>query len=165
MEKTTSDNTRNYNIGSSDYSKHKYQSWDFWLTYCLNPFDADLSKRTLRIKASDGRKMDYEKIHHICDERIRQLRKGKDKWGLPKKVPVRYFNEMIADYNLCEADKSLMLKLLYPSKRIGNVRKARINDYREVQCICKERILELEETERAIDKSAQKKTAKKSKKN
>lgn len=70
---------RNYNVGKSDYSKHKIQPWDIWIEYKLNPFDADIVKRILRKKAEPGmseqesRKMDYQKIIHICEERIRQI--------------------------------------------------------------------------------------------
>ena len=64
---------RNYNIGDSDYAKHKIQPWDIWLEYKLNPWDADVVKRILRTKEGDNRKLDYEKIIHICKERIRQI--------------------------------------------------------------------------------------------
>lgn len=65
--------TRSYNVGTSDYAKHKIQPWDIWLEYKLNPWDADIIKRVLRTKKTDGRRLDYEKIIHICNERIRQL--------------------------------------------------------------------------------------------
>jgi len=64
---------RDRNVGNSDYSKHKIQPWDIWLEYELNPWDADIVKRVLRTKEGDTRSMDYEKIIHICQERIRQL--------------------------------------------------------------------------------------------
>ncbi len=64
---------RSYNLGDSDYSKHKIQPWDIWLEYDLNPWDADIVKRILRTKTTDSRKLDYEKIIHICKERIRQI--------------------------------------------------------------------------------------------
>nr|DAG70273.1 MAG TPA: hypothetical protein [Caudoviricetes sp.] len=64
---------RSYNVGSSDYAKHDIQPWDIWLSYDLNPWDADIVKRVLRTKKTDGRKLDYEKIIHICKERIRQI--------------------------------------------------------------------------------------------
>ena len=67
------ENIRNYNIGQSDYSKHNIQPWDIWISWRLNPFDADLLKRLLRHKSSDPREMDYNKMVHICKERIRQL--------------------------------------------------------------------------------------------
>lgn len=73
---------RNHNVGKSDYSKHKIQPWDIWIEYKLNPFDADIVKRILRKKAEPGmteqesRRMDYEKIIHICEERIRQIDEG-----------------------------------------------------------------------------------------
>lgn len=63
---------RDYNIGESDYGTRKIQPWDIWLEYDLNPWDADIVKRVLRTKAGQ-RVLDYEKIKHICDERIRQL--------------------------------------------------------------------------------------------
>lgn len=47
-----------------------------WLEYNLNPWDADIVKRILRTKSTDSRKLDYEKIIHICKERIRQIELG-----------------------------------------------------------------------------------------
>ena len=76
VEKPEADNVRDYNVGASDYAKHKIQPWDIWLEYKLNPWDADIIKRVLRDKPTDGRKLDYEKIIHICKERIRQLENG-----------------------------------------------------------------------------------------
>ena len=70
---------RDYNVGNSDYSKHVIQPWSIWIDHQLNPFDADIIKRVLRTKseegmtASESRIMDYQKIIHICNERIRQL--------------------------------------------------------------------------------------------
>jgi hypothetical protein len=64
---------RDTNVGASDYSKHLIQPWSIWKDYDLNPWDADIVKRVLRHKATDTRKMDYEKIIHICQERIRQI--------------------------------------------------------------------------------------------
>lgn len=65
---------RSFNIGASDYSKHIIQPWSIWIDYNLNAFDADIIKRILRTKQTDSRIMDYEKIIHICKERIRQLK-------------------------------------------------------------------------------------------
>lgn len=70
------EDVRSYNVGQSDYSKHRIQPWDIWLEYHLNPWDADIVKRILRTKETDSRKLDYEKIIHICKERIRQLDLG-----------------------------------------------------------------------------------------
>ena len=70
---TSESSVRNHNIGDSDYSKKIIQPWSIWLEYDLNPWDADIIKRTLRTKKTDSRKLDYEKIIHICQERIRQL--------------------------------------------------------------------------------------------
>lgn len=70
---------REDNIGKSDYSKHTIQPWSIWLDYDLNAWDADIVKRVLRTKSEPGmsekeaRIMDYNKIIHICKERIRQL--------------------------------------------------------------------------------------------
>jgi len=64
---------RSMNVGASDYSQHIIQPWAIWQDYDLNPWDADIVKRVLRHKATDTRRMDYEKIIHICRERIRQL--------------------------------------------------------------------------------------------
>lgn len=70
---------RKDNVGKSDYSKHTIQPWSIWLDYDLNAWDADIVKRVLRTKDEPGmpykesRIMDYNKIIHICKERIRQL--------------------------------------------------------------------------------------------
>lgn len=68
-----SDSIRDYNVGTSDYSKHTIQPWSIWLDWNLNPWDADIIKRVLRTKEETSRKEDYEKICHICMERIRQI--------------------------------------------------------------------------------------------
>ena len=73
------DSDRDYNIGASNYSKHVIQPWSIWLDYNLDPWDADIIKRVLRTKiepgmsATESRILDYKKIIHICNERIRQL--------------------------------------------------------------------------------------------
>lgn len=71
--KEDKDDVRSYNVGPSDYAKHDIQPWDIWREYNLNPWDADIVKRVLRTKETDGRRLDYEKIIHICKERIRQI--------------------------------------------------------------------------------------------
>lgn len=65
---------RDSNVGASDYAKHTIQPWSIWIDHELNAFDADIIKRVLRSKATDSRIMDYKKIIHICEERIRQLK-------------------------------------------------------------------------------------------
>ena len=70
---STNENVQSYNVGKSDYSKHKIQPWDIWKEYNLNPWDADIVKRVLRSKKGEARTLDYEKIIHICKERIRQI--------------------------------------------------------------------------------------------
>lgn len=64
---------RSHNVGTSNYSKHIIQPWSIWIDYNLNAFDADIVKRVLRTKEGTPRKEDYEKIIHICQERIRQI--------------------------------------------------------------------------------------------
>lgn len=70
---------RKDNVGKSDYSKHTIQPWAIWKDYNLNPWDADIIKRVLRSKEEsdmsmqESRIMDYEKIIHIAQERIRQI--------------------------------------------------------------------------------------------
>ena len=67
------DEVRYHNVGASDYSKHFIQPWSIWIDYALNPWDADIVKRVLRSKQGEDRKQDYQKIIHICEERIRQI--------------------------------------------------------------------------------------------
>lgn len=66
-------NVRDHNVGASDYSRHLIQPWSIWLDYALSPFDADIIKRVLRDKTGEDRRTEYEKIIHICQERIRQI--------------------------------------------------------------------------------------------
>lgn len=67
------DNIRDHNVGNSNYSQHIIQPWSIWIDWKLNPWDADIIKRVLRDKIGESRKQDYEKIIHICQERIRQI--------------------------------------------------------------------------------------------
>ena len=75
---------REANVGKSNYAKHTIQPWSIWIDYDLNPWDADIVKRVLRTKEEEGmslkesRLLDYEKIIHICKERIRQIELGQD---------------------------------------------------------------------------------------
>lgn len=74
--------TRSMHVGDSNYSNKKIQPWDVIIEYGLNPWDADICKRVLRTKKISGinpeklRIQDYEKIKHICDERINQINNG-----------------------------------------------------------------------------------------
>lgn len=65
---------RNHNIGESNYSDTIIQPWTIWKAYNLNGWDCDIIKRVLRTKDNEPRSIDYEKIIHICEERIRQLK-------------------------------------------------------------------------------------------
>lgn len=67
------DNTRNYNVGKSNYSDHIIQPWAIWIDWNLNPWDADIIKRVLRTKEDTPREEDYKKIIHVCQERLRQI--------------------------------------------------------------------------------------------
>ena len=71
---TIDDDCRDYNIGSSDYSKHIIQPWSIIQEYNLNYWDGDIIKRVLRTKKGTPREEDYQKIIHICKERLRQLK-------------------------------------------------------------------------------------------
>ncbi len=66
-------NPRDHNVGTSDYATHKIQPWDIWLEYDLDPWDADIIKRVLRRKEGESRRLDYEKIIHVAQEKIRQI--------------------------------------------------------------------------------------------
>lgn len=67
------DDVRSFNVGASNYSKHIIQPWSIWIDWNLDPWDADIIKRTLRDKKGESRISDYEKIIHICREKIRQI--------------------------------------------------------------------------------------------
>lgn len=64
---------RQNNVGTSNYAEHVIQPWSIWLDWNLMPWDADIIKRVLRTKVGEERATDYEKIIHICKERLRQI--------------------------------------------------------------------------------------------
>lgn len=77
--KTDVHSCRDNHVGKSDYSYKIIQPWTLWMEYKLNAWDADIVKRILRTKEEAGmtpeeaRKLDYQKIIHDAQERIRQL--------------------------------------------------------------------------------------------
>ncbi len=70
--------SRSFNVGASDYSKHIIQPWSIIQEYNLNYWDGDIIKRVLRTKSGESRELDYEKIIHICRERIRQINENRN---------------------------------------------------------------------------------------
>lgn len=71
---TEDDDTRKANVGSSDYARHIIQAWAIIQEYALNYWDGDIVKRVLRKKEGEDRATAYEKIIHICRERLRQIK-------------------------------------------------------------------------------------------
>jgi hypothetical protein len=65
-----------YNVGKSNYAKHKIQPREICTEYKLDPFRADLIKRTLRTKEEEGMTLketkiqDLEKMQHIIDKML-----------------------------------------------------------------------------------------------
>lgn len=96
------ENVRESNIGESDYSKKKIQSWDIWRNWKLDPFEANVVKYTLRSKP--GKRLeDLKKACHYLQEILVNT----------NKVPKRRFNtitytaeEIIEEYNLHEKAES-----------------------------------------------------------
>ena len=135
------ENVRSYNVGASNYATNgtKYQPWDFWIKFRLNPWDGDITKRILRSKATDPRILDYKKCIHICRERIRQFQNNENVFPIenlePKDVTL---GEMIEDYNLCDEDVVILCRILYPN--IEN----RVSDYYMIIELCEKRIKKLE---------------------
>lgn len=139
------DSVRNHNVGNSDYAKHKIQPWDVWIEFQLNPFDADLAKRTLRTKAEGGmtkneaRKLDYEKIVHIASERIRQIKTGVT-WPVAVLKPTgARVDEIVDEYKLCSKDAMILDNILMKDTTDGG----RIKQYEAVIRYAKKRIEEL----------------------
>lgn len=139
------DSVRNHNVGNSDYAKHKIQPWDVWIEFQLNPFDADLAKRTLRTKAEGGmtkneaRKLDYEKIVHIASERIRQIKTGVTWPGAVLKPTGARVDEIVDEYKLCSKDAMILDNILMKDTTDGG----RIKQYEAVIRYAKKRIEEL----------------------
>lgn len=77
----TKNEVRSHNAGKSDYSKQVIQPWTIWhANPGIHTIDKDIIKRVLRTKEEgnmspiNSRILDYEKIIHDCQERIRQLK-------------------------------------------------------------------------------------------
>lgn len=90
---------RNYNVGESNYSKHKYQVWDIWRDFKLNPWEADIVKRILRKKA--GEENDPKKIIHILKEMTYQ---NEYEWNKAKTL----FQLIVQEYNLTDEMKDIL---------------------------------------------------------
>ena len=105
-------NVRDYNIGKSDYAKHKIQPWDIWKEYNLNPWDADIVKRVLRSKEGEPRTLDYEKIIHICKYRIAELSK-ETKVVAPAEAEKPVEDEESDDTTVFCMDETLKPPILY----------------------------------------------------
>lgn len=69
---------RGRNFGASDYNKgHLISPWVIFLDHPeLTFWDMDIIKRILRQKDGDPRELEYRKIIHDCEERLRQLKVG-----------------------------------------------------------------------------------------
>lgn len=62
------------NEGNSNYATKTIQPWSVWLDYPeLTTWDHDIIKRVLRTKKGEARELDYKKIIHVANERLRQL--------------------------------------------------------------------------------------------
>lgn len=99
--------TRNHNVGKSNYSTKLIQPWTVWRAYPkLTSFDHDIIKRVLRIKDGDTRRMDYEKIIHICEECIRGI-DVQEKYKKEEKPIVKKGKQYlcIKDFSLDEGDR------------------------------------------------------------
>lgn len=66
---------RGRNFGASDYNEgHICTPWAIFLDHPeLTFWDQDIIKRLLRQKDGDPRELEYKKIIHDCEERLRQL--------------------------------------------------------------------------------------------
>lgn len=71
-----------HNVGDSNYSKLEVQPWQVWEAWKLDPWEADIVKRIARTKKIEGktslesRLEDFEKIKHITEYKIEQLKKA-----------------------------------------------------------------------------------------
>ena len=66
--KSSCEDVKSYNIGTSNYSQMKIQPWDIFEAHPdLNYWECDIIKRILRRKNGDSRLMDYQKCRHIID--------------------------------------------------------------------------------------------------
>lgn len=77
---------RSANNGNSNYHTKTIQPWTIWLDYPeLTSWDNDIIKRVLRQKPEpnmtelESRELDYRKIIHNCQERLRQIEIQKNK--------------------------------------------------------------------------------------
>ena len=95
-----------YNVGNSDYYKHRYQPWDAWQDYELDPWDADIVKRIMRHKKGDPISLDYEKIKHICDKQLQRIELGQKKYRPAKHEENAY--DRFEDYHFDLLDAEIL---------------------------------------------------------
>lgn len=98
--------TRDHNVGQSDYSTHTIQPWSVWIDWNLDPWDADIVKRICRHKEGESPTLDYEKIIHICQEKLRQLsNKPTDKKSIVEYKCIKDLKHTEAPFTYCSFTK------------------------------------------------------------
>lgn len=95
-----------YNIGNSDYHTHKYQPWDAWQEYDLDPWDADIAKRIMRQKKGDPISLDYEKIKHVCDKQLQRIELGQKQYRPARHEENAY--DRFEDYHFDKWDAEIL---------------------------------------------------------
>lgn len=136
-------NHRTYNIGSSNYASMNIQPWDIWKDWKLDPWDGDIIKRISRTKEIPGKTFeearieDYEKIKHICDEKLTHSN-NTDNTVLNRKI---YPKDIIEDWKLNSCDSQIISYIFY----INYVLVTTCMTYEFIKNLCDIRILQLKE--------------------
>jgi hypothetical protein len=129
---------RTYNVGESDYSKHKYQCWDIWKDFELDPLRADMVKRLLRRKDGEARITDLRKIKHIIEEVKEQFKKKHE-------FLQKQFEVIRNEYELTQGEQHLLYLILW-----ANIDDQTATVFSMEKQI--ERILKLEERKKEVSK-------------
>lgn len=100
-----------YNVGSSDYSTKKVQPWDLWV-YINCPWDADIIKRIGRVKKTDGRMLDLDKLIHISLKRITLIKDGYTV-DLNQNCPIDLVELYCQERNMSSEERDIVHLIMY----------------------------------------------------
>lgn len=125
-------NHRKYNIGKSDYAKHKVQPWDIIWAYRLDYWEGTMLAYLLRNKDGEIKAMDYLKIQHNAREVLENkslytIMSDKLRRPMGRRLTIK---AIVDDYKLNSSQKQLLSAIL--NRKPTRPRMERIMDLCEI---------------------------------
>lgn len=101
-----------YNVGCSEYAGKKVQPWHLWV-YINCPWDADIIKRIGRVKKSDGRMLDLQKIEHISLKRISLINDDNYRTTLNTSCPKELVDTFCSERGMSDEEAEIVNLIIY----------------------------------------------------